>query len=179
MKIRIKGNSLMVKLRSSKSLLKVQVLLPLLFYLMFKFLKKLFRPLRSIKIFMYIYVYIFCKIYDLLFGFLGKINIVRNNLKNEEERIYFYYIKKSALDLFLLNIFNIHFIISDLLFSFIFSKKYLHTTTKFHRFYFRILQTKNGFYFNFLKILDKKYLLRFLKNIFHSGFKLLSKSIRL
>jgi len=65
------------------------------------------------------------------------------------------------------------FLYVDLISYLYFSLKYVvsDNNTNLFRSYFRVLNTKNGFYFNFNSLKDNKTFLTTLKNIFMSGFK--------
>ena len=62
------------------------------------------------------------------------------------------------------------FLFLDLLFSYFFSKKYIYNNNSLvFRSYFRVLQTKQGFYFNFSKLLNSNSFLDQLKISLNSG----------
>jgi hypothetical protein len=72
------------------------------------------------------------------------------------------------------------FLYVDLLSYLFFSFKYSVDDTKINLFrsYFRALNTKNGFYFNFTSLKDNKTFIDSLKNIFLSGFKSIGLGLR-
>jgi hypothetical protein len=72
------------------------------------------------------------------------------------------------------------FLYIDILSYLYFSLKYNinDNKTNLFRSYFRVLNTKNGFYFNFKSLKDNKTFLDTLKNIFMSGFKSIGLGLR-
>lgn len=72
------------------------------------------------------------------------------------------------------------FIFLDLLFSYFFSKKYVYNNNSLvFRSYFRVLQTKQGFYFNFSKLLNSNTFLDQLKISLNSGWNYVWLGLRL
>jgi hypothetical protein len=104
---------------------------------------------------------------------LSKLDKDRKDLKKSNQNIYYNY-NNYKLKLKVLNFFkNDDFLNYDIfwlkLFSFNYSLKTYKTSV--YRSYFRVLSTKNGFYFNFRNLNNSKNFFLMLKTSFLSGLK--------
>jgi hypothetical protein len=100
--------------------------------------------------------------------------------KKFESNFYNFYIKKQFNDFYLNFIFSSKLISLDLLYSFLFSKRYNYfLNSNMFRSYFRAIQTKQGFYQNFTNLNFKKNFLNQLKFSLNYGLKHLWYGIRI
>lgn len=158
----------MVKLRSSKSSTRVRILLPLCFILM-KFLKS---RLFGIKSFFQICWFLYCKFYDFFKITFTKLDEERLKLFEKELALYSFFNLKNVKEFYFSNLFKKDFIFFDKVFAYLFSKKYaLYSNINTFRSFFRVLQTNQGFYFNFNNFKNNSFFLNSLKNTFLSGLK--------
>ena len=100
--------------------------------------------------------------------------------EEKEKKAFFNYGAKNVREYYILNFFKEYTFISyDILWSKIFSQKYLiKNDTNLFRSYFRVISAKQGFYFNFLKLKNRKNFNIMLMNTFMSGFKYIWLGIR-
>ena len=101
-------------------------------------------------------------------------------MHDKEKIAYFNYGAKNVREHYTLNFLNENsFKNSDILWAKIFSRKFIiKKKTNIFRTYFRILSTKQGFYFNFLKFKKDNNFNNFLVSTFLSGFKFIWLGLR-
>jgi hypothetical protein len=94
-------------------------------------------------------------------------------LVNDKEKIIFFnYGAKNVRELYKKSYFNKKsFIFVDLIWTKIFARKYIFKNTNYFRSNFRALSTKQGFYFNMLKLKNKKNFNMYLIQTFLIGLK--------
>jgi len=131
------------------------------------FLKNRFNFVKSLCSFYWLFL---CKGYDLLLLSTTKFN--KTNFNVQESFVYSYFIKSSLKDAYAKIIFSKNFLTLDLVLSYFFSTRYNYETNlSTFRSYFRVLQTKQGFYFNFSTLLKNTTFLDQLKISLNSGWK--------
>jgi hypothetical protein len=96
----------------------------------------------------------------------------RLKLSERELKFYSYFNFKNVREFYFLNIFKKNFIIIDQFYALVFSYRYrIYENTTMFRSFFRVLQTNQGFYFNFKNFKDNNFFLSSLKNTIFSGLK--------
>ncbi len=102
--------------------------------------------------------FVYCLFYDFWNLSLSNLDKSRNNLKKSNQNIFYNYnnykLKLNIVDIFT----NKDFLSYDVLWLKLFSLNYELKNYKIstYRSYFRVLNTKNGFYFNFKNLRNKK-----------------------
>ena len=111
---------------------------------------------------------------------LNKINFVKEEKIIDEDKLYFNYGAKNVREYYITNVMENNFKQFDIIWAKSISNKYLlkKKLNKPFRSYFRLLSTKQGFYFNFLKLNNKNVLNYTLLNTFLSGFKYVWLGVR-
>lgn len=100
-------------------------------------------------------------------------------INDNEKIVYYNYGAKNVRELYKKSYFNFKsFLFIDLIWSKLFSKKFLLNNTTNFRSNFRVYSTKQGFYFNLLKLKNRKNFKIFLMNTFFSGFKYIWLGLR-
>jgi hypothetical protein len=104
----------------------------------------------------------------------SKLDEERFKLLEKELLFYSYFNSKNVKEFYFLNLFKKNFLIIDNIFSLLFSFKYkIYENTNMFRSFFRVLQTNQGFYFNFKNFKKNEFFLKSLKNTIFSGLKYL------
>lgn len=137
----------------------------------FNFLKTLYK----------LFLFIFAKFIDFFNFEFSVLDLVRKNLSHTRSLKYDIYNKNEArikINSFLFK--EKYFLYVDIISYLFFSFKYYSSDNKTNLFrsYFRALNTKNGFYFNFNSLKDSRTFLDTLKNIFMSGLKSIGLGLR-
>jgi hypothetical protein len=134
-----------------------------------KLIKNRFFGLKS---FFQICWFLYCKINDSFSSVFGKLDEERLKLSERELKFYSYFNFKNVREFYFLNIFKKNFIIIDQFYALVFSYRYrIYENTTMFRSFFRVLQTNQGFYFNFKNFKDNNFFLSSLKNTIFSGLK--------
>lgn len=137
----------------------------------FNFLKTLYK----------LFLFIFSKFIDFFNFEFSLLDLSRKKLHNTFQLKYNFYNKNESrikINSFLFE--DKTFLYVDIISYILFSFKYRSSQNKTNLFrsYFRALNTKGGFYFNFNSLKDNKTFLDTLKNIFMSGFKSIGLGLR-
>lgn len=142
---------------------------------MFSFFRKqVFNFFNFLKTLYKLFIYVLSKFVDFFNFEFSNLDFSRKFYTNSFFLKNEFYIKNDVRILFKNLIFKEKtFFIVDFIYYFYLSLKYLlsNNNTNLFRSYFRVLNTKNGFYFNFNSLKNNKTFLNTLKNIFMSGLK--------
>lgn len=126
-----------------------------------------------------LYWLLYCRVFDFLNFTFSKLDLERQQLSEKELVLYNYYTSKNVRDFYYTSLYKNNFVFIDLLYSLFESRKYkLYNNINLFRAYFRVLQTNQGFYFNFKTLHNKSIFLSTLKNIFLSGLKYIWLGLR-
>jgi hypothetical protein len=144
---------------------------------MFIFLKKHITNLESIS---KIFWFIFCLFYDFWNLCFSNLDLKRKEISNKENILYRNYSNYKLKQFYRKQLFEKDFIFIDLIWTRLMSYKYLNNDYKIDLFraYFRVLNTNQGFYFNFENLKNKKNFINFLSLIFLSGYKYVWLALR-
>lgn len=134
-----------------------------------RFLKNRF---SSVKSFFQICWFLFCKAHDFSKTIFSNLDYERYKIFQKELSFYNYFNSKNIKEFYHINLFKKDFLVIDFLYSLFFSRKYrLYNNTNMFRSYFRVLQTNQGFYFNYNNFKNNPNFLNSLKTTFLSGIK--------
>lgn len=128
---------------------------------------------KNFQSFLKIYWYLYCLFFDFWLLSFSSLDFVRSSLYKKNKFSYYnnfnFFLKRKIF----FNFNNVNFIGVDIIWSFIKSFNFFLKFSKIDIFrsYFRILNTNQGFYFNFKKLKNKKILNDYLKFSFLSGVK--------
>jgi hypothetical protein len=115
---------------------------------------------------------LYCSVVDFFKSVFSKLDEERLKLSEQELKFYSYFNLKNIKEFYFVNLFKKNFIFFDKVYSFIFSSRYkIYENTNMFRSFFRVLQTNQGFYFNFNNFKKNNFFLNSLKNTFLSGVK--------
>jgi hypothetical protein len=136
--------------------------------------------INSIKSSFKIFWFVYCLFYDFWDLKLSKLDLNRKKIKNEENPLYYNYSIYKLKQYYFNNFFKKTFLEIDILWAKIMSKKYIINdyNTPLFRSYFRVLQSKQGFFFNFSYLANHKNFTKHLKNTFLVGFNYIWLGIR-
>jgi hypothetical protein len=142
---------------------------------MFSFFRKqIINFFNFLKTLYTLFLFILFKIVDFFNCGFSPLDVNRKKIFAESLLKYDFYSKNEIrLDINNFLFKEKYFFYIDLISYLYFSFKYVLSNNKVNLFrsYFRALNTKNGFYFNFNSLKDNKTFLNTFKNIFMSGFK--------
>jgi len=102
----------------------------------------------------------------------GQLDEERLQLLERELKFYSYYNLKNVREFYYINLFKKDFIFFDKIYAIFFASKFkIYENRILFRSFFRVLQTNQGFYFNFKSLKNNDYFLKSLKNTIFSGLK--------
>lgn len=135
---------------------------------------------RSLRIHSNIVWFSYCLFYDFWNFSFSSLDLKRNNLKKIYESNHDYYNNYKYKTEFLNNYHNINYKNTDIIAIKSMSLNYKVQTFKIkpYRSFFRVLNTNQGFYFNFLNLFNRRNFFFFLKNSFLAGLKSLWVAVR-
>ncbi len=134
----------------------------------------------SVKAFFRIIWFLICKIHDFFKTIVSKLDEERFEISQKELKFYNYFNLKNIREFYYSSIFLKNFFLIDLIWTFFFSKRYkIYNNVNLFRSYFRVLQTNQGFYFNFNNFKDQSNFLNSLKITLFSGLKYVWAGLRI
>lgn len=148
---------------------------------MVNFIYLLISNIRESTVFSRIFFFLFCLFYDFWNFNPSQLDVDRKKINKEEKRFYFNYgsreVRKHYFNSFLK---HDSFVDQDILWAKYMglSYKLKNNNTGLFRSYFRVLSTKQGFYFNFKKLRNINNFQKMLKYTFLSGFKFIWLGLR-
>jgi hypothetical protein len=109
---------------------------------------------------------------DTVKSVFGQSDEDRSKLLEKELKFYSYYNLKNVKELYFVSLFKKNFIFIDRCYALLISFRYkIYENKTMFRSFFRVLQTNQGFYFNFNNFKKNDYFLNSLKNTIFSGLK--------
>lgn len=149
--------------------------------MMLRIISNIRKHVRDIRPFNKISLYLFCLFYDFWNLSPSKLDNERKKIKNDEKNLYSKYNSKNIREVYKKNFLkHDSFLKADIIWAKQLGKKYLIRNEKTNTFrsYFRVLSTKQGFYYNFKSLKNFSVYQIFLSNTFLSGFKFIWLGVR-